>query len=301
MFKFMTGGAVKKRRLPAAQRLFFSTSLPQDAVVLLGIPVDSNSSFMPGASKAPTLIRQALYSESSNTWSESPSMNVTEHPRFIDYNDVEHVKSGVEGYHQIQDTVNELLQQGARVLTLGGDHSITYPILTSAYPDIYENMTILHIDAHPDLYHDFQGNPYSHASPFARIMESNSSVRLIQVGIRTMNQHQREQADRFNVEVIQMDEMKKAASLIDAIKGHVYISLDLDGLDPAFAPGVSHYEPGGLSTRQVIELIHRIQCPLVGADIVEYNPVKDVHGMTAMVAAKFVKEIAAKMLISSGG
>ena len=80
------------------------------------------------------------------------------------------------------------------------------------------------------------------------------------------------------------------------LAGPVYLSLDLDVLDPAFAPGLSHYEPGGVSTRDVLEVVKRISAPLVGADIVEYNPVRDLHGVTAMVAAKCMKEIVDRML-----
>jgi len=82
-------------------------------------------------------------------------------------------------------------------------------------------------------------------------------------------------------------------------KGPVYLSLDMDVLDPAFAPGVSHHEPGGLSTRDVIRLIQGLHAPLVGADIVEFNPQRDPLGITAMAAAKLLKEIAARMLQST--
>ena len=80
--------------------------------------------------------------------------------------------------------------------------------------------------------------------------------------------------------------------------GPLYISFDMDALDPAFAPGVSHHEPGGLSTRDVLAVIQSIDVPLIGADIVEFNPLRDVSGMTAMVAAKLLKELASKMLNS---
>src|SRR5205085_704884 len=83
-----------------------------------------------------------------------------------------------------------------------------------------------------------------------------------------------------------------------SVSGDVYLSVDLDVLDPAFAPGVSHWEPGGLSTRSVISIIQTMQGQLVGADVVEYNPVRDPTGVTAMVAAKLVKEIASRMLSS---
>ena len=86
------------------------------------------------------------------------------------------------------------------------------------------------------------------------------------------------------------------AGVRPAIDGPVYVSLDLDGLDPAFAPGVSHHESGGLTTREVLDLIHALPGPIIGADIVEYNPVRDVSDMTAAVAVKFVKEFVGRML-----
>jgi arginase family enzyme len=155
-------------------------------------------------------------------------------------------------------------------------------------------MNILHIDAHPDLYHDYEGNPNSHASPFARIMEANLAKRLVQVGIRTINPHQRDQIQRFGVEVVEMRDWRSTS--LPRFDGPVYLSLDLDALDPAFAPGVSHHEPGGFSAREIITLIQNLEGELVGADIVELNPTRDPLGITAMLAAKLCKEISARML-----
>jgi arginase family enzyme len=150
---------------------------------------------------------------------------------------------------------------------------------------------ILHFDAHPDLYDDFEGNPRSHASPFARIMERGLARRLVQVGIRTLNRHCRDQAERFGVEVVEMRCF--APEAVPQPEGPLYISLDMDGFDPAFAPGVSHHEPGGLSVRDVLAVLDRVRAPVVGADIVEYNPSRDLNGVTAVLAAKLVKEVAA--------
>jgi arginase family enzyme len=156
----------------------------------------------------------------------------------------------------------------------------------------------LHLDAHPDLYDELEGNRYSHACPFARIMEEDLVVRLVQVGIRTMNPHQRAQAERFGVEVIEMRDWPPGP--VFDFDGPVYLSLDLDVLDPAFAPGTSHHEPGGLSTREVLGLVQNLRAPIVGADIVELNPVRDPVGITAMAAAKLMKEVLALMLGREG-
>jgi arginase family enzyme len=121
-------------------------------------------------------------------------------------------------------------------------------------------------------------------------MEQGLANRLVQVGIRTMNRHCREQVQRFGVEVIEMREF--AADRVPIPEHPLYISIDMDALDPAFAPGVSHHEPGGLSVRDILSVLHRVRSPVVGADVVEYNPARDINGMTAVVAAKLVKELA---------
>ena len=125
-------------------------------------------------------------------------------------------------------------------------------------------------------------------------MEDGLAGRLVQVGIRTMTPHLREQAARFGVEVYGMDRWQAAP--VEGLDGPVYVSIDLDGLDPAFAPGVAHPEPGGLSTRDVISLLHRIRVPIAGADVVEHSPRNDIRDLTARVAAKLLKEIAAVTL-----
>src|SRR5262249_407484 len=175
----------------------------------------------------------------------------------------------------------------------GGDHAITHPIMR-AVRRRHPRLTLVHIDAHPDIYHAYQGNLRSHASPFARIMEERLTDRLIQVGLRTVNDHHREQFARFGVEAIEA--VRWGGDLRLGITTPVYISLDMDGLDPVYAPGVSHREPGGLSTRQVIDLIHTIDQPIVAADIVEFNPRCDISNLTSIVAAKLLKEIGGMML-----
>jgi agmatinase len=213
-------------------------------------------------------------------------------PRYHDLGDLG-LLSGATPFEQIEKAIADLLERKAHVLSLGGDHSITYPIL-KAYEKKYTKLTILHLDAHPDLYDEFEGNRFSNACPFARIMEENLVARLVQIGIRTMNPHQRAQADRFGVEVFDMRKWQRDIRL--PFENPIYLSLDMDVLDPAFGPGVSHHEPGGLSTRDVLQIIQGIRSPIVGADIVEFNPKRDPSGITAMAAAKFLKEIAACMI-----
>ena len=256
--------------------------------VLIGLPYDASSSFLTGAAKAPPLIRAALQSPAWNSATEL-GQDVSE---LADAGDLP--VSSPAGYQaEIESWVSRLLAGGSNPLVLGGDHSVSYPVVR-AVSRHFPGLSILHLDAHPDLYDEFEGDRFSHACPFARIMEEGLARRLVQVGIRTLNHHQRLQAERFGVEVISMRDW--VAGRRPSVEGDVYLSVDLDGLDPAFAPGVSHREPGGLSVREVLGVIQGIEGRLVGADVVEYNPRQDLGGLTAIVAAKLVKEIVGRML-----
>jgi agmatinase len=261
------------------------------SAALLGVPWDEHSSFARGAALAPSAIRAALRSPSTNLSTES-GLDLGTQPGFTDAGDLE-VPAGEAAPGAIERGAARVLASGARLLALGGDHAVTYPLLR-AQAACHPGLTLVHLDAHPDLYDAFDGDRLSHACPFARILEERLVRRLVQVGIRTQNAHQREQAERFGVERVEMKDWRP--DLVVEAEGPVYVSIDLDVLDPAFAPGVSHPEPGGPSTRDVIGLLQRLRGRLVGADVVELNPTRDPGGLTACVAAKLVKELAARLL-----
>jgi agmatinase len=264
---------------------------------LLGVPYDAGSSYLRGAADAPALIRRALFSPASNLWTETrvdlgaggPSQ--TGGCVLGDAGDAE--VPAASPREAIEAAVRRLLEDGRRPIVLGGDHSITYPVLRAVRAG-RRPLSVLHFDAHPDLYEEFERDRYSHACPFARVMEDGLADQLVQVGVRTMNGHQRAQAERYGVEVIEMREW--VAGRRPAVAHPVYVSIDVDALDPAFAPGVSHREPGGLSVRDILDAVHALTVPLVGADVVEFNPGQDAMGLTAPVCAKLVKEVAGQML-----
>jgi arginase len=246
---------------------------------------------MKGPAEAPPLIRRELRSVAYSMWSET-GIDLGVAGRLVDHGDIQFGSAG-DPWDLIEQNVGHALESGDPLICLGGDHAITHPIMRAVrrrHPDL----TILHIDAHPDIYHAYQGNLRSHTSPFARIMEERLADRLIQVGLRTVNDHHRDQFKRFGVEVIEAARWGRNLRL--DVTTPVYISMDIDGLDPAYAPGVSHREPGGPSPRQVIDLIHTIDQPIVAADIVEYNPRCDISNLTAIVAAKLLKEIGGMMV-----
>ncbi len=260
--------------------------------VILGIPFDANSSWLRGAAGAPPIIRVALNSISSNLWTET-GVDLGADGTYCDGGDLKFTFD--EPFAAIERKVGELLDKGLRPVCLGGDHSITLPIVR-AFGKHIPGLTILHFDAHPDLYDELEGNRLSHACPFTRIMEEGAAKRLIQIGIRTMTGHQREQSKKFGVEVIEMRELPALERM--KLDGPIYISFDMDAFDPAFAPGISHREPGGMSVREAIAHVHAITGKIAGADIVEFNPAQDNTQITATVAAKLLKEILGKMILN---
>lgn len=266
--------------------------ISEEDIVVCGVPFDANSSYLRGPALAPPKIREALYCSSANLSTEKQE-DLGQVASWHIVADLE-IDDDADAFDTIEQGITAHLSAGRRVISLGGDHSITLPLIR-AHAARYPRLSILHFDAHPDIYDVLDGNRNSHACPFARIMEEGLVERLLQVGIRTMTAHQKEQTERFGVEVIDMANIERAREL--TFEGPVYISLDMDCLDPAFAPGVSHHEPGGMSTREVLQTIQNLDATVVGADIVEYNPKRDINDMTSMVAAKLLKEIISKMLV----
>ena len=257
---------------------------------LIGLPFDKNSSYIRGSAKAPPVIREAFWSESSNSWTEN-GIDLSQKGLINDAGDLD--PKHPDEFDEIQNAITKLLNQNLQPVCLGGDHSITYPVLR-AVAKKYPKLGVLHFDAHPDIYQDFSGNPHSHASPFARALEEKLIHRLVQVGIRASNTHLRDQIRKYGVETHEMKDWQD--NLVFEFDTPVYISFDLDGLDPSCAPGVSHPEGGGLTVRQAVQIIQRMKAKVIGADIVELNPDKDVGGITAASTAKLLKELCGKIL-----
>lgn len=265
------------------------------AIGLLGIPFDANSSHRRGPRKAPRVIRAAMGTGAGNAWSER-GIEVWPSARVVDHGDlaVSPVAASRRPIEQIERGVAATLAVTPRLVALGGDHAVTYPVLR-AIAAVHGAVSVLHFDAHPDLYPELDGNRYSHACPFARSLEDGLIDRLVQVGIRSHTPAQAEMARRFGVESWRAWDVPRMKPL--RFGSPLYVSIDLDALDPAFAPGVSHREPGGLTVRQVLDVMANVRAPrLVGGDVVELNPDCDLDGVTAAVAAKLARELLATML-----
>lgn len=257
---------------------------------LLGIPFDANSSYQKGPAQAPVRIRQMDVEGSSNRFAEN-GVEIIPGISYHDLGDLSFTSDDpADAFQFIRSEVKMHLKSSHPLLCIGGDHSISYPVI-DAHTDVFNDLHVLHFDAHTDLYENFENNPYSHASPFARLMEQGKIQSLTQVGIRTLTTHQREQAQLYGVNIIEMKDLH--FDFLQQLSSPLYISLDVDVLDPAYAPGVSHHEPGGMSTRQLLHMLQQIKSNVVGADLVEYNPNRDLNNMTAMVCYKLMKELMA--------
>ena len=277
-----------------------STLSTSKKIGLLGVKDDGNSSFMRGASQAPRYIRDVFLSSSSNTFCEH-GLDIEAHIR--DFRDI----SQPDARAIIDEFIKEIVVTNKlSPLILGGDHSISFPVVQAVSKYLSTPLVIVHFDAHPDIYPDFEGNPHSHASPFARILENSGLCQqLISIGIRTTTPVQQTELDKHNVQVIHAKDFPAhgrdcAALLAKYITSTtpVYISVDVDVIEPGLAPGVSHREGGGLTVRQVVDAIQSIPGRVVAADLVEFNPVRDVDGITGVVAAKILKELASKIIRS---
>ena len=261
-------------------------------IAVTGVPFDQAVSHRSGTRMGPEGIRKA---SAENAWGPFwpwmfdpfDTLAVADYGDcFFDWGKKEDFPATLENH------TAEILKAGAETITLGGDHYISYPVLR-AYHKKHGALALVHFDAHRDVEID-NGGRIDHGTMFGYavregLIDPNKSV---QIGIRTLTQHCREQAQRFGVEIIPMADFSVKA--VPSLSGPVYISLDLDGIDPSEAPGVSHPEPGGLRVREVLAVLRSINAPIIGADIVELNPSRDIGGVTAILAAKLIREIASR-------
>jgi arginase len=265
---------------------------PEYRIAVLGVPFDEKSSYIRGAAGGPAAVRRVSTGKCYNEYSEL-GVNLAEETVLVDLGDVDTSGDPDRTFGNIEKAVAGILAKGAVPAVLGGDHSISYPVL-KAFGGAGRAIDVLHFDAHPDLYEDLYGDRLSHACPFARVMEDGLAMNLVQVGVRAATPDHKALAARYSVRMIEMKDFREP--LVLNFANPLYISFDLDALDPAFAPGVSHHEPGGLSTRQVIRIIQGLASPIAGFDIVELNPDRDASDITAAAAFKLVQEIMGKIV-----
>jgi agmatinase len=268
----------------------FSTTGDPSPWGFLGICDDSQSSFLRGPAEAPESIRRAYDGRCYNATSES---GVDLASSVTDLGDLKPLATWTASAELYRARIAGILRDGVTPFVAGGDHAVTVPVL-AAYSVLERPVHVIQIDAHPDLYPDFEGNRDSHACTGARLLEMRHVESLTQLGIRTLSREQRRNAERFSdrLRIVEAQSLERESPDLSHIPADapVFLTVDMDGFDPAFAPGVSHPVPGGLTARQALTLIQSGHWTLVGMDVVEVNPLRDLQSMTAILAARLLHE-----------
>lgn len=264
---------------------------PEARLVFVGVPDDTQSTFLRGPAAGPSAIRSAYDGNCFNATTEA-GVDLTGLAR--DAGDVEPGGGWAESAARYTNAFGEILDAGKIPFAAGGDHAVTIP-LVAAFSSHPRPIHVIQIDAHPDLYDDFEGNRYSHACTGARILEMDHVSSLTQFGIRTLSAAQQPTVDKYGDRLAIHHARETPGALPAALpqlgsEADVYLTIDMDGFDPAFAPGVSHAVPGGLTSRQVLDWMHRAEWNLVGMDVVEVNPGRDRDGQTAILAGRLLHE-----------
>lgn len=276
-------------------------------LLALGVPWDVSSSYRRGSAKAPDKIREATSGDLYNPYTEI-YVDIINKWQIFDGGNVQFPSHDViQARDEIFKTLKPLYNaiKDTKFLFIGGDHLITFFCIHSLVKlGVFQDRTvgILYFDAHPDLYEHYEGNRYSHACVLRRIIEETpiDPKNVIQVGIRAGTPEQREFSNKYGITTIYCKElrrkgMEETSYLIQDFSqtvDQIYLSVDLDILDPAFAPGLGNPEPAGLSIRELVDLIQELAgLPIVAFDIAEYCPVFDNSNITAFAAAKVIKEI----------
>ncbi|WP_339060846.1 agmatinase [Tepidibacillus marianensis] len=261
-------------------------------VIIFGMPMDFTVSYRPGSRFGPKKIREV--SLGLEEYSPYLDRELTE-VKYFDAGDIPLPFGNSErSVEMIGDYVSKILHDGKFPLGLGGEHLVAWPIIREVYKK-YPDLILLHFDAHCDLRTDYEGEPYSHATPIRKATELIGGENVYQFGIRSGLKEEfefaKEYMNFYPFEVL--EPLKQVLTILDK-KRPVYITIDIDVLDPAFAPGTGTLESGGITSKEMLAAIHEIArsgIQVVGADIVEVAPVYDPADQTAILASKMVREI----------
>ncbi len=265
-----------------------SNKLEQCEKVLLGIPFDATTSFRPGTRLAPYRIREV--SEGIEEYSLYQDKSL-ENLDFYDAGDIILPFGNVaECLQRIEKVCKWFLSRGKKVFSIGGEHLVSWPLIKS-YHEYYPDLVVVQLDAHADLRKEYLGETLSHAAVMRQVVELLGKNRLFQLGIRSCTRDElsyAEQNTQFYPDVL--------LDVIDEVKNKienrpVYFTLDIDVIDPGYAPGTGTPEPGGFSSREVLKLMHQLRSlNVVGFDVVEISPPYDAADITSILGAKIIRE-----------
>ena len=287
--------------IPSFMRCPVTRQAPPGGVAVVGIPFDSGTSYRSGARFGPRAIREA----SLLLWgyNNAQAVDPLEVLQVVDYGDVDVVPPSIEDtMANIEREVGTLLAGGSRILSLGGDHSVSLPLLRAHHARLGP-LCVLHLDSHPDTWdREFGDRPFSHGTGFRRALEEGliREGGYLQIGIRgpTTGADDLDEARRLGAEILTIDQcleigIPRVVEIARSIAhGPTYVSLDIDSADPAFAPGTGTPEVGGFTSHQLLSILRGLAgLDLAGFDLVEVAPPYDHGGITAILAANLAFEM----------
>jgi len=260
--------------------------------VIYGMPMDWTVSFRPGSRFGPARIREA--SVGLEEYSPYLDRHLTE-VKYFDAGDIPlPFGNASRSLAMIEEFAGKILDHGKFPLGLGGEHLVTWGVIRAVHKR-RKDFALIHIDAHADLREEYEGEELSHATPIRKAVDLIGPENVFSFGIRSGTREEFQFAARSGMHLTKFDVAEPLKRALPKLKGrHVYVTIDIDVLDPAFAPGTGTAEAGGITSRELLEtvrLLAQADVRIIGADVVEVAPVYDPTEQTQIVAAKLVREI----------
>ncbi|OCA81095.1 MULTISPECIES: agmatinase [unclassified Bacillus (in: firmicutes)] len=260
--------------------------------VLYGMPMDWTVSFRPGSRFGPARIREV------SLGLEEYSPYIDRHLEVVKFFDAGDIPlpfgNPQRSIDMIEAYIETLLAEGKFPLGMGGEHLVTWPIIKAIHKK-YEDLAIIHFDAHADLREEYEGEPLSHSTPIRKICNLIGAENVYSFGIRSGMREEFQFAKDSGMHMYKFDVAEPLKKVLPTLAGrNVYVTIDIDVLDPAHAPGTGTAEAGGITSKEMLEAITAISnsgVNVVGADLVEVAPVYDSSEQTQIAAAKFIREI----------
>ncbi|MCF6138951.1 agmatinase [Pseudalkalibacillus berkeleyi] len=267
-------------------------NLEESQVVIYGMPMDWTVSFRPGSRFGPAKIREV----SLGLEEYSPYMDrELEEVKFYDAGDIPlPFGNPQKSIDMIENYVDNILEAGKFPLGLGGEHLVSWPIFKALHKK-YDDFAIIHIDAHADLRVEYEGEPLSHSTPIRKACELIGPENVYSFGIRSGMKEEFQYAKESGMYMAKFDVAEPLKEVLPELSGrNVYVTIDIDVLDPAHAPGTGTAEAGGISSKELLEaimLIAKSEVNVIGADLVEVAPIYDHSEQTPIAASKFIREM----------
>lgn len=267
-------------------------SYEESQAVLYGMPMDWTVSYRPGSRFGPARIREV-------------SIGLEEYSAYLD-RELEEVKyfdagdiplpfgNAQRSLDLIEEFIDKLLDDGKFPLGMGGEHLVSWPVMKAVYKK-YPDLAIIHMDAHTDLRTEYEGEPLSHSTPIRKIAELIGPSNVYSFGIRSGMKEEFQWAKENGMHISKFEVLEPLKEILPKLSGRpVYVTIDIDVLDPAHAPGTGTVDAGGITSRELLASIHEIShsnINVVGADLVEVAPIYDTSEQTANTASKLIREM----------